>query len=56
MLAKRIDVTPNGWERVAAPFADPSALVVADIDTPQALEKVRQCKKAKKAAGKGKEE
>ncbi|RPI10266.1 MAG: Fe-S cluster assembly protein HesB [Actinobacteria bacterium] len=56
ILAKRMGVTPNGWEQVAGPFADPEPRSVADIDSPEALEKVRQWKKAKKAAGKSKQD
>ena len=56
ILAKRMGVRPEGWEQVAGPFADPEPRSVADIDSPEALEKVRQWKKAKKAAGKTKQD
>jgi uncharacterized HhH-GPD family protein len=56
ILAKRMGVRPNGWEQVAGPFADPEPRSVADIDSPEALEKVREWKKAKKAAGKTKQD
>jgi uncharacterized HhH-GPD family protein len=56
ILAKRMGVKPKGWEEVAGPFADPEPRSVADIDSPEALEKVRQWKKAKKAAGKTKQD
>jgi len=56
ILAKRMGVRPQGWEQVAGPFADPEPRSVADIDSPEALEKVRQWKKAKKAAGKTKQD
>ena len=35
ILAKRMDVKPEGWEQVAGPFADPTPRSVADIDTPE---------------------
>ncbi len=56
ILAKRMGVRPQGWEHVAGPFADPEPRSVADIDSPEALEKVRQWKKAKKAAGRTKQD
>jgi uncharacterized HhH-GPD family protein len=56
ILAKRMGVRPEGWEQVAGPFADPEPRSVADIDSPEALGKVRQWKKAKKAAGKTKQD
>lgn len=56
ILAKRMDVKPKGWEEAAGPFADPEPRSVADIDSPEALAKVRDWKKAKKAAGKTKQE
>ena len=42
ILAKRMGVQPEGWEQVAGPFADPEPRSVADIDSAEALEKVRQ--------------
>ncbi len=56
ILAKRIGVKPNGWETVAGPFADPTPRSVADIDSPEALEKVREWKKMMKAKGKSKQD
>jgi uncharacterized HhH-GPD family protein len=56
ILAKRMGVEPNGWQEVAGPFADPEPRSVADIDSPEALAKVREWKKAKKAAGKTKQD
>ena len=54
ILAKRLGVKPVGWEAAAAPFSDGTPRSVADIDSPEALAKVREFKKAKKAQGKGK--
>jgi uncharacterized HhH-GPD family protein len=56
LLAKRFKVAPPGWEDAAGPFADPTPRSVADIDSPAALEKVREWKKAMKAKGKSKQD
>ena len=55
ILAKRMAVAPPGWEEVAGVFADDEPRSVADIDSPAALAKVRQWKKAMKAAKKDKQ-
>jgi len=52
LLAKRVDVTPPGWEDVAGPYGMPGHFSVADIDGPEALAAVREHKKAMKAAAK----
>jgi len=54
ILAKRLGKRPAGWEEAAAPFSDATPRSVADIDSPEALAKVREFKKAMKAKGKGK--
>jgi len=56
LLAKRFGVRPRGWEAAAAPFSDATPRSVADIDSPEALERVRAWKKAQKAAGKRKQD
>ena len=56
VLAKRFDVTPEGWEAAASPFSDPTPRTVADIDSPEALAQVRAWKKAQKAKGKTKQD
>lgn len=56
ILAKRFDRTPAGWENAAGPFADDTPRSVADIDSPEALERVRTWKKAQKAKGRSKAE
>jgi uncharacterized HhH-GPD family protein len=56
ILAKRMSVKPEGWEDVAGPFADPTPRSVADIDSPAALEKVREWKKMMRAKGKSKQD
>lgn len=54
LLAKRLGVGPRGWEEAAAPFSDPTPRSVADIDSPEALQQVREWKRAQKARGKSK--
>jgi uncharacterized HhH-GPD family protein len=56
MLAKRFGVAPRGWKQAAAPFSDATPRSVADIDSPEALLRVRAWKKAQKAAGKSKQD
>jgi uncharacterized HhH-GPD family protein len=54
ILAKRFGKRPAGWEEAAAPFSDATPRSVADISSPETLAQVREFKKARKAAGKGK--
>jgi len=56
ILAKRFDKKPTGWEMAAGAFADEQPRSVADIDSPESLARVREWKKAQKAAGKSKSE
>ena len=56
VLAKRFGVRPLGWTQQAAPFSDDQPRSVADIDGPEALQRVRAWKKAQKARGKRKDE
>lgn len=56
ILAKRFGHRPKGWEKKAGSFADKTPRSVADIDSPEALAKVRAWKKAQKAKGKTKQE
>ena len=55
LLAKRLGVQPPGWEEAAGPYAGDGFYSVADIDSPESLAKVREYKKAKKAAAKAAE-
>ncbi len=55
ILAKRLGVAPPGWEAAAGVFADSEPRSVADIDSPASLEKVREWKKAMKAAKRDKQ-
>ncbi len=52
LLAKRLQVRPEGWEAAAGAYAQPGWSSVADIDGPEALAKVREHKKAMKARAK----
>ena len=54
ILAKRLGKKPAGWEAAAAPFSDDVPRSVADVASPEALLKVREFKKAQKAAKKSK--
>jgi uncharacterized HhH-GPD family protein len=56
LLAKRLGKRPAGWEEVAAPFSDSVPRSIADVDSPESLQKVREWKKAQKAKGKSKQE
>jgi uncharacterized HhH-GPD family protein len=56
LLAKRIGVRPEGWEKAAGPFADASPRSVADIDSRESFARVREWKQAQKKAGKGKQD
>ena len=56
VLAKRFGVRPEGWEEQAGAFSDDQPRSVADIDGPQALQRVRTWKKEQKARGKRKDE
>ena len=49
LLAKRLDVRPEGWERVAGDYALEGHRSVADVVDPTTLQKVRDYKKQKKA-------
>ena len=54
ILAKRMGKAPTGWAEAAAPFSDDVPRSVADVASPEALVKVREFKKAQKAAKKSK--
>jgi uncharacterized HhH-GPD family protein len=56
LLAKRLGKRPAGWEAVAAPFSDEVPRSIADVDSPQSLQKVREWKKAQKAKGRSKQD
>ena len=50
MLAKQLDVRPEGWEQAVGDYALDGYRSVADVTDPESLQKVRDYKKAKKAA------
>src|SRR5262245_53318200 len=52
LLAKQLDVRPDGWEDVVGAYAEPGYRSVADVVDADSLQKVRDYKKAKKAAAK----
>ncbi|MDA8341643.1 MAG: Fe-S cluster assembly protein HesB [Actinomycetota bacterium] len=53
LLGKRLGVRPPGWEEASAPFGSPGTYhSVADVDSPEALARVREHKAALKAAAK----
>ncbi len=55
MLGKQLGVRPTGWVEATHPYGDPGTfLSVADIDSPEALTKVRSAKQQAKAAARAK--
>ncbi|WP_403021960.1 HhH-GPD-type base excision DNA repair protein [Salinibacterium sp. GXW1014] len=53
LLGKRRGLTAEGWREASAPYGEEGALMsVADITSPETLAKVREAKKAMKAAAK----
>ena len=56
ILAKRLGKKPSGWEDAAAPFSDAQPRSVADVADAETLARVREWKKAKKAAKKTKQD
>jgi uncharacterized HhH-GPD family protein len=54
ILGKRLGQAAPGWEEAAAPFSDATPRSVADVDSKESLERVREFKKARKAEKKGK--
>ena len=54
ILGKRLGQAAPGWEEAAAPFSDATPRSVADVGSAESLERVREFKKARKAAKQGK--
>ncbi len=54
LLAKRMGVKPPGWDDVAGAYSRAGWFSVADIDGPESLARVREYKRATKAAAKAK--
>ena len=55
LLGKRMSVQPADWQTAAGVFGDDVPRSVADSDGPESLGKVREWKKAQKAAKKDKQ-
>ncbi len=55
LLAKRFGITPPGWEEATAPFSDGALRSVADLAAPGDLERLREHRRALKAAGRDKQ-
>ena len=53
LLAKQAGVRPEGWEDVAGAYAEHGYRSVADVVDADSLQRVREFKKAKKAAAQG---
>jgi uncharacterized HhH-GPD family protein len=56
ILGKRFEVQPEGWREAAGKFGDDTPRSVADITDPASLGKVREWKKAAKAAKRDKQD
>jgi uncharacterized HhH-GPD family protein len=56
LLAKRMGITPRGWKTAAGKFGDTVPRSVADVHDTASLGKVREWKKAQKAAKKDKQD
>jgi uncharacterized HhH-GPD family protein len=52
LLAKQLDVRPDGWEAAVGSYAEDGFRSVADVVDGASLQKVRDYKKQKKAAAK----
>jgi uncharacterized HhH-GPD family protein len=52
ILGKRFGVAPKGWEQYAGRFGDDEPRSAADVDSREALERVRAFKKDQKQAAK----
>jgi uncharacterized HhH-GPD family protein len=52
LLAKQLDVRPEGWQEVVGAYAEDGYRSVADVVDAASLQKVRDFKKEKKAAAK----
>ena len=53
LLAKQLGVRPEGWQQAVGDYAEEGYRSVADVTDPTSLQKVRDYKKAKKAAASG---
>ncbi len=53
LLAKQLDVKPRGWTTVVGDYGRKGYRSVADVTDPDSLQRVREFKKAAKAAARG---
>lgn len=51
LLAKRFGIAPAGWEEATAPFSDGELRSVADLAAPGDLDRLREHRRAQRAAG-----
>jgi uncharacterized HhH-GPD family protein len=56
LLAKRMDVAPEGWEAVSAPFSDAVPRSAADVYDDASLAEVREWKQTQRKKGKSKQD
>lgn len=56
VLGKQSDFAPDGWEDFAGAFADEQPRSVADIDSPEALARVKAWKKQQRSDGRTKQQ
>ncbi|MDV6308437.1 HhH-GPD-type base excision DNA repair protein [Gordonia amicalis] len=56
LVAKQLDVKPSGWTKAAGDYSKQGYRSVADVVDPDSLQKVRDFKKAAKAAAKAAKE
>jgi uncharacterized HhH-GPD family protein len=54
ILGKRLGAAPPGWEEAAAPFSDATPRSVADLDSRESFQRVREWKRMQKAQKKSK--
>jgi len=54
VLGKRFGVRPPGWQAACAPFDDDQPRSAADVDSPEAFERVKAWKRTMRAQGKTK--
>lgn len=49
LLAKQLGVAPEGWEEHAGDYAEPGYRSIADVTSPESLQKVRDFKRSAKS-------
>ncbi len=56
LLAKRMNLSPVGWQEAASPFSDDEPRSAADVHDDASLTRVREWKRSQKAKGKSKQD